>query len=189
MSQENVEIVQGVRLPLARETRRHRTLDERIVVRFPLLAPRLHAAWWRLPRHSRLRRVILARLIRQGYAAANRRDFDLLLTNLDPGVEFRPGPIALMTDADPVYHGHHGYREFWRVLLEAFEDVRLDPEEILDLGDRWLFTVNLNGHGARSGVPINQQIFQVFTLRRGLIVRQDDFLDRAEAFEAAGLSE
>jgi ketosteroid isomerase-like protein len=133
--------------------------------------------------------VILVRLVRQGYAAANRRDFDLLLTNLDPGIEYRPGQIGLATDLDAVYHGHHGYREFWRVLLEAFEDVRLDPQELLDLGNPWLVTVDLNGHGAGSGVPFSQQLFQLFTLRRGLIVRQDDFLDRDEALEAAGLSE
>jgi ketosteroid isomerase-like protein len=146
----------------------------------------------RLPRHSRLRRVILVRLVRQAYAAANRRDFDLLLTNLDPGIEFCPGQVAgsgRPPDWDALFHGYDGYREAWRVLLEAFEDVRLDPQELLDLGDRWLVTVDLNGHGAGSGVPFSQQLFQVFTLRRGLIVRQDDSLDRAEALETLGLSE
>jgi len=187
VSQENVDPVQGVRIPLARETRRHRTLDERIVVRFPAFGRLLLAAWARLPRHSRLRRAMLVRRLRQGYAAANRRDFDLLLTGLDPGIEFRPGPTV--PDFNELYLGHDGYREIWRVLLEAFEDVRLDPEELVDLGDRYLVMVDLNGHGAGSGVSISQPLFQLFTLREGLIVRQDDFLDRAEAFEAAGLSE
>jgi hypothetical protein len=36
---------------------------------------------------------------------------------------------------------------------------------------------------------LNQKLFQLFTYRRGLIVRQDDFSDRAQALEAAGLSE
>jgi hypothetical protein len=38
-------------------------------------------------------------------------------------------------------------------------------------------------------VSISQHLFQLFTLRRGLPLRQDDFLDRTEALQAAGLSE
>jgi hypothetical protein len=188
MSQETIEAVRGVRIPLVPETRRHRTLDERIVVRFPALA-RLWAAWWaRLPQHSRLRRVLLLRRFRQGYAAASRRDFDLLLTGLDPGIEYHSSELWQI-DFDPVYHGHDGYLQVWRGVFESFEDVRLDPEELLDFGDRFLVTVKLSGHGASSGVSISQPHFQLFTLRRGLVVRQDDFQDRAEALEAAGLSE
>jgi hypothetical protein len=186
MSQETIEAVRGVRIPLAPETRRHRTVDERIIVRFPGLARLLLAAWARLPRHSRLRRVMLVRLVRHGFAAANRRDFDLLLIGLDPGIELHP---MFPLDFDASYHGHDGYREAWRVILEAFEDVRLDPQELLDLGDRWLVTIEWSGHGAGSGVSIGQQGFQLSTLRRGLVVRQDDFVDRAKALEAAGLSE
>jgi ketosteroid isomerase-like protein len=187
MSQETVEAIRGVRIPLVPETRRHRSLDERILVRFPALAHRLSAAWARLPRDSRFRRVILARRVRQYYAAANRRDFDLLVTGYDPAVEYQPA--ELFPDPDPTYHGHGGIREVWRVLLDAFEDVRLDPEEILDHGDRVLVTTKLSGHGTGSGVSISQPLFQLFTLRRGLPLRQDDFLDSAEALQALGPSE
>jgi hypothetical protein len=129
---------------------------------------------------------MLVRGLRQGYAAANRRDFDRLLISLDPGIELHP---MFPLDFEPNYYGHDGYREAWRVALEAFEDLRLDPLELLDLGDRWLITVEWNGHGAGSGVSISQQGFQLFITRRGLVVRQDDFLDRAQALAAAGLSE
>jgi hypothetical protein len=30
-------------------------------------------------------------------------------------------------------------------------------------------------------------VFQLFKVRRGLVVRQEDFLDRSEALKAAGL--
>jgi ketosteroid isomerase-like protein len=75
------------------------------------------------------------------------------------------------------------------LILEAFEDIRLDPEELLDLGDRVLVTTKLSGHGAGSAASFSQQVFQLFTFRRGLVVRQHDFQDRAKALEAAGLSE
>jgi hypothetical protein len=85
MSQEKAKTVRGVRIPLAPEAKQHRTLDERILVRFPALGPRLVAGWMRLPRHSRLRRAMLVRLVRHGYAAVNRRDFDLTVRSYDPG--------------------------------------------------------------------------------------------------------
>jgi hypothetical protein len=36
---------------------------------------------------------------------------------------------------------------------------------------------------------VSEPVFQLFKLRRGLVVRQEDFLDRSKALEAAGLRE
>ena len=169
------------------ETRRHRTLDERIIVRFPALTHRLLAAWAKLPRDSRLRRVLLVRAIRQGYAALNRRDFGFVRTGLDPATDLHRAQVFL--DVSGTFHGHAGYLEVWRRAFESFADLRFDPEELLDFGDRILVTRNMSGHGAGSGVAITQKLYQLLTLRRGLVVRQDDFQARAEALEAVGLSE
>jgi hypothetical protein len=188
MSQENVEVVRGVRIPLAGpETRQHRTLDERIVVSFPALGRWLAAAGARLPRNSRLRRAMLVRSFRKAAAAANRRDFALLLTGFDPAIELHRADVFL--DVSGTFHGHDGYLEVWGKVLESFEDFRLDPEELLDFGDRLLVTVKISGHGAGSGLSISQPLYQLFTLRRGMVTRQDDFQDRAKALEAVGLTE
>src|SRR4051795_9877805 len=187
MSKEKANTVRGVRIPLAPAANQHRTLDARILARFPALVPRVLAAWSRLPRDSRLRRAMLVRLLRQGYATANRRDFDVTVRGYDPDWEYQPGQVGI-PDSDPVYYGHDGFHRFWRQLLEAFEDVRIDPKEILDSGDLVLVTIQMSGHGTGSGVSIDQQLFQLMTFRRGLIVRQVDFEDRAQALEAAGLS-
>jgi hypothetical protein len=32
---------------------------------------------------------------------------------------------------------------------------------------------------------VSEPVFQLFTVRRGLVVRQEDFLDRSKALEAA----
>jgi len=45
------------------------------------------------------------------------------------------------------------------------------------------------GRGKGSGVEVSEENFCVFTLREGKIVRQQMFRHRAEALEAAGLSE
>jgi hypothetical protein len=73
---------------------------------------------------------MLVRRVRQGYSAFNRRDFELLLIGIDPGVECRPG--RPFPDLGGVFHGHDGYLELWRHMLEGFEDFRLDPHELLD---------------------------------------------------------
>ena len=69
--------------------------------------------------------------------------------------------------------------------MEAFEDLRWDPEEIFDFGDKVLVMTQQRGHGSGSGVAVSERVFQVFTLRGGLVIRQEDFLDRSEALEAA----
>jgi hypothetical protein len=38
-------------------------------------------------------------------------------------------------------------------------------------------------------VAVSEPVFQLFKFRRGSVVRQEDFRDRAEALEAAGLRE
>ena len=90
---------------------------------------------------------------------------------------------------DTVYYGRDGYRRFWRQWLDAFEDVRWDPEEMIDFGAKTLITTRQSGHGSGSGVAVSQPVFQVFTFRGGLVIRQEDFSDRARALEAAGLGE
>ena len=83
------------------------------------------------------------------------------------------------------HHGHAGYREVRREVLEAFEDWTLEPEELIDLGDRLFGVTRMSGHGMVSGVPVSQRVFSVYTLCRGLVVKQEDFGDRGEALAAA----
>jgi ketosteroid isomerase-like protein len=49
--------------------------------------------------------------------------------------------------------------------------------------------VELCGHGRTSGLELATRVFQVFTLRDGIIVRLADFVDRAEALTAAGMAD
>src|SRR5436190_2089361 len=191
MSQDNVDIARGARLvlaPLSERSGRRLTLEQRLRVRTPALSRLLSNAVMQLPPRSRLRRTLLARLVAQQYAAANRRDFDVVLLGLDPGFEYRPSGDLMPPDLETVFRGHDGYLQLWRYWLDAFGDIRWDPEEILDFGDRFLVTTQQRGHGSGSGVAVSEPVFQVFKLRRGLVVRQEDFLDRAKALEAAASS-
>jgi ketosteroid isomerase-like protein len=188
MSQENVEHGARIRTTGLNTTRKRRTLDERIFVRFPALFRRFASFWSRLPLRSRLRRLILLRLVAQGTSAANRRDFDVLLLGFDPEVDLWIARGGMnVPDFAGHHHGHAGYREAWRRLLEAFEDLTWEPEELIDAGDGLISVTRWSGRGTGSGVPVNQLMFQVYTLRRGLVVKQEDFADRGDALEAVGL--
>ena len=191
MSQENVEVVRGVRtkLPPLSEASQRRNLDERLFVRYPALYRRFAKAWMRLPLRSRLRRLMLARLVSRACAAANRRDFALLVVGVDSAVEHRPAKDLMPLDWDPVAYGRDGYQQVWRKMLNAFDDFRAEPAEVLDLGDRILVTAHYKGHGSASGVPIDEMLFQVSRFQRGLVIWQQDFTDISKALEAAGLQE
>jgi SnoaL-like domain len=122
----------------------------------------------RLPPRSRLRRLMVARRAWQAYAAANRQDFDLVLVGWDPGSEYHPSGDLMPPDLETVFHGRDGYLQLWRYWLDAFEDIRWDPEEILDVGDKLLVRTQERGHGSGSGVAVSRPVFQLFIFPTGL---------------------
>ena len=63
------------------------------------------------------------------------------------------------------------------------------PEDFTDAGHSVVVSERLSGTGRTSGVPISQGWVAVYTLREGRIVRRTDYLDKADALEAVGLSE
>ena len=120
------------------------------------------------------------------YAAGNRRDFDVLFVAIDSANEYRPSRELMPPDLETVFKGHDGYLRLWRYWLDAFDDIRWDPSEVLDFGDRFLVATRQSGHGSGSGVAVSEPVFQLFEMRRGLVIRQLDFLDRDQALRAAG---
>ena len=128
--------------------------------------------------------------MRQGCEAVNRRDFDLLFLFLDPDIELELAVGGLAPpDLPPVNRGHGGYLRAWEAMLDSVEDFRYELGEVIDFGSRLFTSGRYTGHGSASGAPFTQPVFQVFTLRRGLAIRQKDFADRATAVEAVGLRE
>ena len=190
MPEENV--VRGFRYPISlpsERTARRRSLDERLLVRFPALFRVVGDLWMRRPPGAPLRRLLLTRLMQRGYAAGYRRDFEVLSAGLDPEIEYRGPPQLLAPDLDAVMYGRDGYIQVWRHWLDAFEDIRFEPEELLDFGDRVLLTAQLKGRGSGSGVAVSQPMFQLVKFRDGLVAWQEDFNDRDKALEAAAQRE
>jgi ketosteroid isomerase-like protein len=125
-------------------------------------------------------------MLRHAYEAAVRRDWKALRAlgdeYLAPDFEFE----SIVTGQ--VYKGA---QRFGDMVTDIWETLDYMPatEEIIDLGEEVLVVLRVSGHGARSGAPVSQQIAIVYTFEGERIVRGKSFTSRAEALEAAGLSE
>jgi ketosteroid isomerase-like protein len=78
----------------------------------------------------------------------------------------------------------------WAAIVEwlrSWERVRVEAERIVDLGDKVLVLSRQSAQGKRTGVPVNIQSSEIFTVRGGRIVRWELYVDRAEGLRAAGL--
>ena len=78
-----------------------------------------------------------------------------------------------------------GSRHYWG----TWADYSVEAEEIIDSGSSVFVLLRERGRGKASGAPVDRRQFQVWTFRRGRIVRWESFQSRAEALDAAGLSE
>jgi uncharacterized protein len=126
--------------------------------------------------------------LRDAYESWNRGDPDLFLDSLHPEVEFHQ---AAGFPGMGVYRGPKGVASALRELTTAFEDFKAEPEEIIELEDgRLLAFVRLSGYGRGSGAPFNVTGAHLLTpAPDGRLLRFEAYFDRAEALEAAGLSE
>src|SRR5688500_16870487 len=90
-----------------------------------------------------------------------------------------------------VYKGAAEVAGFWRQWLEAWGGQSYTDEEFIDAGDRvvlWVPEHHLQGRSSGIEVDIPPYAW-VMTLRDGKIVHAVLYLDKAQALEAAGLSE
>jgi ketosteroid isomerase-like protein len=80
-------------------------------------------------------------------------------------------------------------KRFWNDIDETFEELRLEPQEFVDAGDR--VATRLRHYGrSRSGAEIDVEMYhQVATFRAGKMVRIEYFGEWTKALEAAGRSE
>jgi SnoaL-like protein len=125
------------------------------MVRFPRLYQLLAALAQRLlsPR-SRLRRVLVRRMLISAYAAASRRDYDLMLVRYarDAEIDFEPDlePLGL----SGTHRGHDGILAMIAGFEQAWDDPELVPAMVVDMGDRAVGLGHFRLRGAASGIEL-----------------------------------
>jgi ketosteroid isomerase-like protein len=121
--------------------------------------------------------------------AFNRRDLDVVLEVLDPDFELHASLYTMLGGEAAVFRGQEEVRSFFRDLGENFSEFHVEITEIDDLGEQLVAVGLINGIGRASGAEFEQPIGYVIDFKDGKIVRIDDYLNPADALEAAGLSE
>jgi ketosteroid isomerase-like protein len=182
---------QMVRKPLRVSQRSRRTFDQRLMLRFPGLAEASFRLLSKLSPRSRLRQAALWRAVRSGLEAYNRRDLDAVAIGFHPDLEYYPYREFVEAGlAEPCYRGPAGYREYITGTNEVWgSDVRLEPQELIDLGEKIVVLADMPMRAQASGIALSERYACVSTLKDGKVVRQRDFLDHAEALKTVGLPE
>jgi len=174
MSQENVKPPRGVRYRVALPSEaagRRRTPDERLFVRFPGLYHLLADRLMRLPPGSRLRRWFVTNSVVRGCAAANRRDFDLMLTGWADDIDYRAVEGAL-DDQGPI-HGKDALRAYMQDWIDTFDQFTVEPLEVIDAGEDQVVAVLRNsGRAKLSGAKARRQRHNHRSPRDGCGVRR-----------------
>jgi ketosteroid isomerase-like protein len=124
--------------------------------------------------------------VRRGIDAWNRDDLDGWLAGFAPEAELHT--TGRFPD-QRVYRGRAGLERYWAEIHEAAEEINISLSDLRASGDRVLQAMTARGRGKLSKVPVEQPIWLVTTLRDGLAVRVENYVDRDKAPEAAGLSE
>ena len=124
-------------------------------------------------------------LVRSGYAAFNGDDLDGLVAKLHPEIEWvEPREV----EGVRTYLGRERIRRFLPSFRQTWAEFQVEPEEIMDAGpERVLVLARLNARGKGSGVPVTARVAHLWTIRDGLAVRVEVFVDRIDALKAAGV--
>ena len=140
----------------------------------PLLRA-LQRGFARLPPGSQPRRRVAKRLNALGWAAASREDYEVPLLSCEPDVEIRAiSEFARSLGLADSYHGQQGFLDYWRDYRQDMANARVEPEQIIDLGDRVAVRLTMVAVGRSSGVAIRETRGNiVYVSLRGLIARQE----------------
>jgi uncharacterized protein len=119
--------------------------------------------------------------LKRGYAALNRGNLSVVLELLHPEIEWHePSPSP---DAGS-HQGRESFERFLRGWLESFDEFRVEPERIVERGDRLIAVVRQTGSGRSSGAHVDARLAHVWTVEDGKAVRWEAFGDPEEALRA-----
>jgi ketosteroid isomerase-like protein len=131
-------------------------------------------------------------IVKRGIDAANQSDLLVgrsdplpwLREFCDPDVEWDFSQRGV----DPeVYHGYQGWLRIAEQFGDAWQELRMEPEEIIDAGDRVVLFAHNTGL-AKSGIKLGVRVGHVLTFRDSKLVRWQYFgEDRAACLRAVGL--
>jgi ketosteroid isomerase-like protein len=127
-------------------------------------------------------------VVRRVFDAINRGDVDRALEAAADDIEMDWS--SSVGPEQGVYRGKEQIRKLWTSFVEAFDELRWDPEEIIDVDDSRVIAVNhVRMRGRESGVEVDAVGAQLWTISEGKSRSLKLYQSKAEALEAVGLRE
>jgi uncharacterized protein len=127
--------------------------------------------------------------LRRGYETFASGDMDALLGLIDRDIEVQIYTGRPDLPETHTLHGHAGFLENIRQLTDVFEEIQIEPEEFIEVGDELVAVIHTTARGQGSGITVENRIAHVWTLRDGKATRFRAYTSRDQALEAAGRSE
>ena len=120
--------------------------------------------------------------------ALNEHDPRAVRELVHPGYEFHARTATL---AGGIYRGPDGFHDYFRDMDDGFAELRWEFYEAVQPpdDDKLYVTFRFYALGREGGVPVPSLAHQVWSFRDGLVWRNVSYASRAEALEAAGLSD
>jgi ketosteroid isomerase-like protein len=120
--------------------------------------------------------------VRRGFEVLREQGIEALLDFVDPEFETTTPPELTVEPA--TYRGHDGLRRYFDSFYEAMEEVRFEPEEFIDAGERVVVSTRLVARGRETGIEAEQRVVMVWTLRDGKVLRVAPYATKEEALAA-----
>jgi uncharacterized protein len=124
-------------------------------------------------------------VVRAAYRSFN-RTHELDLDAFHPNIEWQTRDD--LPDSG-THRGYAGVTQHVSSWVEAFEGLRVDPEELIDADDLVVAVVRLHGRVRDSGHDVEMEETHVWRLLDGKATEVREYQTRAEALKAVGLSE
>jgi uncharacterized protein len=123
-------------------------------------------------------------VMKRGYEAFAERGVDGFLEFIHPDFELvTPPGLALEPQT---YVGHEGVRRYFDSFYEAVDDIRLEAEDFIPVGDKVIVPFRLTTRGRSSGIEASMEAVQVCTIRDGKAIRFEVYPTVEKAREAVG---
>jgi ketosteroid isomerase-like protein len=119
---------------------------------------------------------------RAAYAAWSARDLDAFVDVFSEDVEVKPF-LGRGLGAS-TYRGHSGLKRWYEEATEEWEELRVEPHEFHEVGDRLAVFLRAVGRGRGSHVEVEAEIVHVAEFRDGKFTRLEGFGDREQALKA-----
>jgi ketosteroid isomerase-like protein len=126
-------------------------------------------------------------IVRQVYECVNQQRWDGMAELLDPNVA-QYGTVGGLEEGT-VVRGSREITQMYESESDAWDRQRIDPERLIDAGDRVVVFQREYQRGRSSGLELVDKTAAVVDLRNGRVVRIQGYMDRGAALKAVGLAE